>query len=121
MIYLASLSQSEIFPADALKLLIARIPIKNMEKYNIHHVPDASPSFGLLSDIKQHRIEWREYVKRFRKEMTYAPFQAVLDKIEKHYWDKDIILICYCANEKNCHRRIVGNYFLEMGYEVVSL
>ena len=121
MIYLASLSQSENFPPQTLKLLIARIPIKNLEKYNIKHVPEIAPSFGLLNDIKQHKISWKDYVKIFRKEMMQEKSQEIINKIENYYYNRDIILICYCKNEKQCHRRIIGNYFLEIGFEVVSL
>lgn len=118
MLYLASLSDLSKIPNDCTKLFIALKPIKNMDKYNLIHIPKLTPSSKLLYDIKQNNITWQEYVKQFRKEMIDK--QNILDFVQKKLLTENICFICYCTS-KECHRYILGHYFEELGFYVKSI
>jgi uncharacterized protein YeaO (DUF488 family) len=120
-IYLSSLSKSKNLPDNVIKLFIARQPIKNMGKYDLKHVTELAPSKELLYDYKGDKITWKEYVDLYREEMRSINARKMLNKIID-YLDmcNDIALICYCGSSSNCHRNIVGNYFKEIGKEVIN-
>jgi len=62
-----------------------------------------SPSKGLLWDYKKGRINWEQYVERFKQEMMNNTCIAEMRKIKLMAKAKDVYLICY---EKTypCHR-----------------
>ncbi len=105
---------------DVTKLFIARQPIKNMEKYKLYHVISLSPSYNLFSDYKGKKITWQQYVWRYRCEMF--KMKKVFNKIYNEIISgNDIALVCYCGNKNTCHRTIIGNYFTEIGVNVINL
>lgn len=87
--YLANIKN---LPADAEKIVVTR---------TAGHV--LSPSKELLWDYKKGRINWDQYVERFRQEMDNDACIAAMRKIKWEAKTKDIYLICY---EKSypCHR-----------------
>lgn len=87
--YLANMRN---LPENAIKIIVTR---------TAGHV--LSPSKGLLWDYKKGRINWDQYVERFKREMENDTCIAAMRKIK---WDakiRDVYLICY---EKiyPCHR-----------------
>jgi uncharacterized protein YeaO (DUF488 family) len=119
-LYLSSVSKIKDIPEGVIKLFIALAPIKDMDKYDLHHAKNLAPSRELLYDIKSKKITWKEYVLRFRREMLNMTMS--LNNVQRHL-DKgnSIALICYCGNYKQCHRGLFGHYFEEIGYEVVII
>jgi uncharacterized protein YeaO (DUF488 family) len=82
------------YPKDEVKVRVARPSV-------------LGPSEELLKDIKEGKIDWAEYERRFRKEILNNPkAMAKLKEIKKLAEEKDVRLICY---EKNppCHRFIL--------------
>lgn len=100
------------------KVFIAKVPIKNMEKYNMHHMKILAPSTQLFTDMKVKKsITWEQYVWRYRQEMLQN--KKVLDFLYSQLDETSIALICYC-NDSHCHRFILGNYFSELGINVIK-
>lgn len=118
-LYLSSISNINKLDVDK-KIFIARksLPIETMKKYDLLWAVDFAPSAELFSDIKSKVINWKQYVKRYRKEMLNNKHLNFIEKaLEK---DISIAFICYC-NGKNCHRYILGNYYKELGFEVIEI
>jgi len=119
-IYLSNLTKLNLLPKSTIKLFIALAPIKDMEKYELHHAVRLAPSRELLYDYKGKNINWNEYVWRYRFEMIQM--KPVLDKIYRHLNEgEDIALVCYCGFSSCCHRGILGDYFKELNIEIIDL
>ena len=82
------------YPKDEVKIRVARPSV-------------LAPSKELLKDWKEGEIDWAEYERRFRAEVSNNPRAvAKLKEIKKLAEEKNVRLICY---EKNppCHRFIL--------------
>jgi len=88
--------------------LVIDITVKN----NKNHV--LAPTWDIVLGLKNGRIGWNEYKRRYinllydRLEKRYDEFLNILKIAEK----KDIVLVCFCADERYCHR-ILAKEFLE--------
>lgn len=79
-------------PDSAMKIVVTRSAGHSL-----------SPSKELLWDYKKGRIDWDQYVERFKQEMTNDICVAEMRKIKWMAKVKDIYLICY-EKTGNCHR-----------------
>jgi uncharacterized protein YeaO (DUF488 family) len=116
-IKLKSLRQSQE-PSDGFRILITRFRPRYIKKENESWdawYRELAPSKQLWHDyFKSNKIDWSQYRERFIEEMMDNP-----KSIELIHWlskfenndNKNITLICFCENEKKCHRSIV----MEMG------
>ncbi len=66
-----------------------------------------SPSWALLNDYKNGKVDWAGYVKIFYREMDNSACVTVMREIKKLAETRDVYLICYEAPGKNCHRYIL--------------
>lgn len=62
-----------------------------------------SPSWDLLNDYKDGKINWDGYVERFKKEMDNELCITQMMQIKEMAKIKDVYLICY-ENRYPCHR-----------------
>jgi uncharacterized protein YeaO (DUF488 family) len=121
-IKLKSLRQSRE-SSDGFRILITRFRPRYVKKENENWdawCRELAPSRQLWYDyFKSNKIDWNQYRQQFIEEMMDNPksieFIHLLSKFEDNN-DKNITLICFCENEKNCHRSIVKelalNYYL---------
>jgi uncharacterized protein YeaO (DUF488 family) len=123
-IKLKSLRQSTE-SSDGFRILITRFRPRYIKKENESWdawYRELAPSRQLWHDyFKSNKIDWSQYRKRFIEEMMDNP-----KSIELIHWlskfennsnnNNNTTLICFCENEKNCHRSIVKdlalNYYL---------
>lgn len=79
-------------------------------------VPDLSPSRELFTDYLtwKNKGDWNEetfqtqYRPRFLQEMAQNPnSRAILNRLFKASRIKNILALCYCANESLCHRSLI--------------
>ena len=123
-IKLKSLGQSQE-PSDGFRILITRFRPRYIKKENENWdawYRELAPSRQLWCDyFKSNKIDWNQYRERFIEEMRDNPKSIELihwlSKFENHNNNnKNTTLICFCENEKNCHRSIVKeialNYYL---------
>lgn len=115
---LVRLGDVDLVPRGSVRLFIARQPVRNMDKYGLHHVPTLAPSADLLWAYKDGKITWKDYVERYRVEMT--SMRQMLDKIYRQLEETPVALVCYCATAQ-CHRFLLGHFFEEIGVQVDSL
>lgn len=119
-IYLSNITRMKKIDNSVKKLLIARKPIDNYQKYGLSHVVNMAPSEALFNDFKGNKINWYLYVMRFRYELLSK--QKIVDTILKNLENGvSIALICYCTKSDLCHRKIWGNLFSELGYEIIDI
>lgn len=55
---------------------------------------------------EQRKIEWEEYVRRYRREME-AQQESICDLAGRHLGGETFTLLCYCADEARCHRALL--------------
>lgn len=93
----------------------------------IKHVPELSPSWALFKKYLSLRDtgKWDEetfrsiYVPQFLKEMQGKEQQELLNELLNT--KKHICLVCFCSEEKLCHRSIVGGILQGAGLYVHGL
>ena len=66
-----------------------------------------SPSWKLLNDYKDGRIDWAQYTERFMREMDCDSCIAEMKKIWDLSQKKEVFLVCYEKDGENCHRHIL--------------
>ena len=67
-----------------------------------------SPSYELLMDYKNKRINWDQYVVRFKKEMYNDACRTEMMRIKDLSKVQDVYLVCVCWNkDKKCHRYLL--------------
>ena len=121
-IKLKSLRQSQE-PSDGFRILITRFRPRYIKKENESWdawYRELAPSKQLWHDyFKSNKIDWSRYRERFIEEMMDNPKSIELicwlSKFENND-NKNITLICFCENEKKCHRSIVKE--LGLNYEL---
>ena len=108
--------------SDGFRILITRFRPRYVKKENENWdawYRELAPSRQLWYDyFKSNKIDWSEYRERFIEEMRDNPKSTELidwlSKFEDN--NKNMTLICFCENEKSCHRSIVkdlvSNYYL---------
>jgi uncharacterized protein YeaO (DUF488 family) len=110
-IKLKSLRQSKE-SSDGFRILITRFRPRYIKKENESWnawYRELAPSRQLWYDyFKSNRIDWSQYRERFIEEMIDNPKSIELihwlSKFENSNNNKNITLICFCENEKKCHR-----------------
>jgi uncharacterized protein YeaO (DUF488 family) len=66
-----------------------------------------SPSWKLLRDYKDGKIDWNRYTLRVRAEMADAECREEIKRIWDLSQKKDVFLVCYEKDSENCHRHIL--------------
>jgi uncharacterized protein (DUF488 family) len=74
------------------------------------HRPELAPSAALLAAYLKDR-DWERYRSGFRQEMEAGGMRAVLGEIVARY-DRPCLL-CACAGEARCHRRLLAEALWE--------
>jgi uncharacterized protein YeaO (DUF488 family) len=112
-----SLKEKTVEEFDGLRILIARYRPRYLSKSNEtwnEWWKELAPSKSLHKDyMKDKKIDWTEYKKRFLMEMKSTDAQERIRKLKKLVNDgKDITLLCYCDSTivgDHCHRYIIKN------------
>ncbi len=90
------LSNMKNLPKNSIKIVVTRTARSLL-----------SPSWTLLNDYKNGKIDWEGYTKRFKEEMDTNIHRNMMREIKKLAMIKDVYLICFEAPGKNCHRYIL--------------
>ena len=124
MLYLRSVLQVD---PEMDSYYIVRNPGKtNFTHGNKYWIPELSPSKDLFMGWKStHKGKSEEedfrdnYVPKFLNELIDS--QKAKDKLNELYKDsfrKDIQLVCFCTDEKTCHRSIIGGLLKGAGANI---
>ena len=93
--------------------------------YHRSHVAELAPDDNLFDkykkNIKSHKWteeEWKGYEEAFRKLiMEREKAQELMRSLAKEYTNSDtkhVTLLCFCPDERYCHRRLVKEMILSM-------
>lgn len=102
---------------------IVRSP-KNLRFDETHkHVPELSPNSQLFysylnaAKMGDWNAEWfaKNYVPSFLRQMRSAAAQEKLSELVVRSQTENIALVCFCEDERLCHRSIVGGILYNMG------
>src|SRR4030067_2105383 len=94
--YLARMKQTGKENPDAMFIVVTR---------SAGHL--LSPSWKLLNDYKDGRIDWAQYTERFRREMDCDMCRKEMKRIWDLSLTKEVFLVCYEKPGDNCHRHIL--------------
>ena len=94
--YLAKLKQTAKDNPDATFIVVTR---------SAGHV--LSPSWKLLNNYKDGRIDWAQYTERFMREMDCDMCRQEMKRIWDLSQTKDVYLVCFEKDGDNCHRHIL--------------
>jgi hypothetical protein len=82
--YLAKMKEISVKNPDAAFTVVTR---------SSRHL--LSPSWNLLNDYKDGRIDWVQYTERFKREMDSDPCRKEMKRIWDLSQTKDVFLVCY--------------------------
>lgn len=89
------------------------------------HIPQFSPKEDYLSSYKVGDIDIATMLSIFdndmRKLLKTDPFAARLMDSLKYFIDQgnNVAFVCYEKDSNLCHRKIIGEIFKEMGYNII--
>jgi uncharacterized protein YeaO (DUF488 family) len=114
--------QSTIEPGDGLRILAARGRGRGLpsDRFDVW-MPNLGPSEELRDAILEGRISWREYSRRYLKELQEAGGVDARNERIKNHGQKftlrllqhlakkqNVTLLCHCAEgERHCHRHLL--------------
>ena len=86
-------------------------------------LPSLAPSESLLkqalSSIQQDDVRgWKQFERRYRKEMQAPDPRALLDTLAALSHQTNFSVGCYCANEARCHRSLLRELLHERGADI---
>jgi len=80
-------------------------------------LPALSPSAAAVMQAHAARldIEWKRFVRRYRREMAEPLPRALLEVLSALSHRTDFSVGCYCADESRCHRSVLRELLREHG------
>ena len=94
---------------DGLRIIATRFWPRGLGKSAADlYLPDLAPSKGLLRDIQDDEITWREFAKRYRAEMkSQKSHLRTLNWLSKR--GDALTVMCTCDGPDRCHRRLLAS------------
>src|SRR5437868_6182482 len=90
--------------SDGRRVLIMRIWPRGIRKAQIDEwIRDLAPSRELLFAYKHEGLPWRDYVRRYWKEIR----PEAVDALRRRARRETITLLCSCEDEHRCHRGLL--------------
>jgi uncharacterized protein YeaO (DUF488 family) len=121
---------SERLPREGLRIGTVRRPPRGVPKAdfarrNFYDVwlPNLAPSEALVKQALTASAEddergWKQFVRRYRKEMRAPEHRALLDTLAALSHHADFSVGCYCADESRCHRSVLRELLAERGAKI---
>lgn len=120
---LTSIDNVKVLNNNIVKLFIARQPANDMEKKGWKWASKLAPSSSLLNSYHSKSIDWDEYCVRYKKEViNNTNCSDALNTVLNHLKaGENIALICYCDDYRFCHRRLLGEYYNDLGVDIINI
>ena len=97
--------QAKSKKSDGIRICIMRRP-GDFSNFDIW-MPVLAPSHQLLNDSHAKKIEWKEYEKRFVKEVLRGEKKFV-HLLARLALENDITILCWEEKPQKCHRRLIA-------------
>ncbi|MFA5032455.1 MAG: DUF488 family protein [bacterium] len=95
-------------PEDGIRILVMRKWPRGVSKDKVDRwIKELGPSTELLNDWTEHRINWIEYEKRYRREMEDTEKRQSIKKIAELSEKKVVSLLCWEKSDEYCHRKLL--------------
>ena len=81
-------------------------------------LPELAPSAQVVSwalSVPWTDARWKQYVRRYRKEMAQPPAQRLINLLAALSKQTDFSIGCYCENESRCHRSLLRELLADAG------
>lgn len=81
--------------------------------FDVVEFPELYPSWNLVYGIKQGTITWEDYERVYKEKLQAMEREEVLgelQRISEQQGGKDVVLLCYEAPGKNCHRHLIAQW-----------
>ena len=101
-----------------VRRLLSDIRYKGVETIR---VLDLAPSVNLLYKTKMGSIDFKAYTDIYLNEICSRPhIKTILNEIVARSESQNIAIVCYCTNEKECHRSILAGILDGLGAKTVT-
>lgn len=103
--------QNGKIPSDFIPVQISRTaPVKKLFKIDFF-----IPSKELLHGLKNKTVSEQEFVKQFNQQLRLncLAYKNVFNRLKNT--DKNVVLLCYEADGKFCHRHLVAEFLNKHG------
>lgn len=111
-------------PDEGLRIGTVRRPPRGVPKerfadddwYDVW-LPELAPSAELVKQAlkAESDVEWRAFVRRYRKEMSAPAAARLLDLLAALSHHTNLAVGCYCEDEARCHRSELRTLLEEAG------
>ena len=76
-------------------------------------IPELYPGMEMVNDYKSGSLSDEEYIIKYKQKLSELDDTKIIKKLEKlshTFGDRDIVLLCYEAPGKLCHRHLVAEW-----------
>ena len=110
MIYTSYFANCRNIPSDIFKVSIARYSDRfpDIPKYE-----KLMPAKDLLYKIKNGIYNQFQYTKKFNAYLSSIDPEDIVEELNTMSGGRDIVLLCYEAPDKFCHRQLVCKWFVD--------
>ena len=92
--------------SDGTRILVMRLWPRGIRRDRVDEWNrDVAPSRGLVQAFKRRGLPWKDYVKRYWREVR----AEAVDSLRRRARGETITLLCSCADETRCHRGLLKN------------
>jgi len=96
--------------SDGTRILVMRFWPRGIRRGHFDEWDrDVAPSRELLGAFKHQGLAWNQFARRFRAELRPGALEALRRR------KGTITLLCGCADESRCHRRLLRRWLTEPG------
>jgi uncharacterized protein YeaO (DUF488 family) len=107
MIYTGYYSRIKDYKVAGLK--VVSISVSEPKAVTVDgKIPQLSPNQSLFEDYKKGAVGYMEYKSRYLDQLDGIGIKEILRSI--HSFGDDIVLLCWEAPDKFCHRHILADY-----------
>ncbi len=99
---------------DGLRVLATRYWPRGVQRSAVDEYHSGlAPSRDLIKEYKKGDLQWDDFGRRYRKELETAEARDQLHRLASIARRNTITLMCFCAEEWDCHRTILRSAILE--------
>jgi uncharacterized protein YeaO (DUF488 family) len=75
-----------------------------------HWLRDLAPAVDLMRSFLAGTTPWPDYVQRYLAGLGQPAAQAALDEVRRLARTGRVTLLCWCADERRCHRSLLRDH-----------
>lgn len=80
---------------------------------------ELAPTWSLLQDYRNGRINEEQYIERFNKQLKRLDARDIYEKLKFLAGDNEIVIMCHCSKKDFCHRHLVAEWLeKELGIKI---